>query len=63
MIFNKKRAFFENKLIESIGELEDLWKALKSLGLPNKISSCEVEINDTVENDVNSVLEGFKSYY
>ena len=63
MIFNKKRAFFENKLIESIGELEDLWKALKSLGLPNKISSCEFEINDTVENDVNSVLEGCKSYY
>ena len=43
-----------------------LWKALKSLGLPNKISSCEVSalnINNTVEHDANSILEGFKNYY
>ena len=43
-----------------------LWKALKSLGLPNKISSCEVSalnINNTAENDANSILEGFKNYY
>ena len=42
-----------------------LWKALKSLGLPNKISSCEVsalKINNTVEH-INSILEGFKNYY
>ena len=42
MIFDKKRSFFEKKLSESIGKPKDLWKALKSLGLPNKISSCEV---------------------
>ena len=41
-------------------------KVLKSLGLPNKISSCEVsalKINNTVEHDAKSVLEGFKNHY
>ena len=41
MIINKKRAFLENKLTESIGKPKDLWKALRSLGLPSK-TSCEV---------------------
>ena len=66
MIFNKKRSYFEKKLSESIGKPKDLWKALKSLGLPNKISSCEVsalKINNAVEHDANSVLLGFKDYY
>ena len=34
--------------------------------MPNKVFSCEVKalkINNTVEHDVNSVLEGFKRYY
>ena len=44
MIFNKNRSFFEKKLSESIGTPKDLWKALKSLGLPNKIPSCEVSV-------------------
>ena len=43
VIFNKRRAFFQNKWTESIGKPKDLWKALKSLGLPNKLSSCEVK--------------------
>ena len=54
----------KKKLSESIGKPKDLWKALKSLGLPNKISSCEVnalKINNTVEYDANSALEGFKN--
>ena len=65
MIINKKRAFLENKLTESIGKPKDLWKALRSLGLPSKTSSCEVnalKINNKVEHDFNSVL-GFKNYY
>ena len=33
MIINKKTAFPENKLTESIGKPKDLWKALRSLGL------------------------------
>ena len=42
MVFNKKISFFEKKLSESIGKPKALWKALKSLGLPNRFSSCEV---------------------
>ena len=66
MIINKKRAFPENKLTESIGKPKDLWKALRSLGLPSKTSSCEVnalKINSKLEHDFNSVLEGFRNYY
>ena len=50
----------------TIGNPKDLWKALKSLGLPNKLSSCEVKalkINNTVEHHVNSVLEDSDNYY
>ena len=39
---------------------------LNSLGLPNKISSCEVsalKVNKTVEHDKNLVLGGFKDCY
>ena len=60
------RAFFENKLTESIGKSKDLWKALRSLGLPSKTSSCEFnasKVKNTVEHDVNSVLESFRKYY
>ena len=52
LIFNKKKDYFENKLNECIGKPKKLWKALMSLGLPNKISSCEVstlKVNKTVQ--------------
>ena len=56
MIFNKKKSFFEKKnkkkSSDSIGEVEDLWQVLKSIGLANIIFSCEVralKINNTVE--------------
>ena len=66
LIFNKKKDYFENKLNECIGKPKELWKALKSLGLPNKISSCEVsvlKVNRTVQHDKNEVLDGFRYYY
>ena len=66
MIFDKKRSLFEKKLSESIGKPKDLWKTLKSLGLPDKISSFQVsalKINNTVEHDATLILEGFKNYY
>ena len=61
--FNKKRELFKNKSTESINKPKDLRKALKSLGLPNKVSSCEVKALNTVEHNINSVLKEFKSYY
>ena len=66
LIFDKKKDCFENKLKECIGKPKELWKALKSLGLPNKTSSCEVsalKVNKTVQHDTNLVLSGFKDYY
>ena len=47
MIFNKKSVFW-NKLTESIGKLKDVWKALESIGSPNKVSSCEVKALNTM---------------
>ena len=41
-------------------------KALKSLGLPSKTSSCEVsalKVKKTVRHDTNLGLSGFKDYY
>ena len=54
------------KLNECIGKPKESRKALKSLGLPNKTSSCEVsavKVNKTVQHDTNLVLGGFKDYY
>ena len=56
----------KKKLNEFIGKPKDWWKALKSLGLPNKISSWKanaLKIKNAAEHDANSVLVGFKNYY
>ena len=66
MIINKNRTSFENKLTGFIRKPKYLWKALISQGLPSKTCSCEVnvlKINNLVEHDLNSVLEGFRNYY
>ena len=58
--------FLEKKYTEYIHESKDLWKALRSLWLSSKASSCEdntLKINNKVEHDFNSVLEGFRNYY
>ena len=38
----KTKCFLKINIIEFVGKPKDLWKALISLGLPNKISSCRV---------------------
>lgn len=42
MIFKKKGLLLEKKISKYIVKPKNLWKTLKSLGFPNKISSCEV---------------------
>ena len=62
----KKKLFFENKLKECIGKPKDLWKSLKSLGLPNKSGGCLVGAlaeNQIVIHDIKSILITFKSFY
>ena len=62
----RKKIILKIKLNECIGKPKESRKALKSLGLPNKTSSCEVsavKFNKTVQHDTNLVLGGFKDYY
>ena len=66
LIAKKKKEFFENKLRECIGKPKDLWKAIKSPGLPNKSGGCIVNAlaeNQIVKHDTESVLKAFKSFY
>ena len=44
LIAKKKKQFFENKLKECISKPKDLWKAIKSLALPNKSVGCIVGV-------------------
>ena len=49
-----------------IGKPKDLWKPIKSLGLPNKSGGCVVGAlaeNQIVKHDTNSILKKFKSFY
>ena len=39
MIRNKKQEFYKEKLRQNVGKPKELWKTLKSLGLPSKSSS------------------------
>ena len=66
LIVKKKENFFENKLKECIGEPKDLWKAIKSLGLPNKSGGCIVGAlaeNQIVKHDTKSVLKALQSFH
>ena len=66
LIAKKKKEFFENKLKECICKAKDLWKAIKSLRLPNKSGGCiagALAENQIVKNDTKSILKTFKSFY
>ena len=62
----KKKSFSENKLNDSIGKPKELWKALKSLGLPSKTSICgttALKVKNATSFETKSKLEVFKNYY
>ena len=66
LIAKKKKEFFENKLKEYIGKPKDLWKAIKSLGLPDKSGGYIVGAlaeNQIVKHDTKSYLKTFKSFF
>ena len=49
-----------------IGKPKDLWKAIKSLRLPNKFGGCIVSAlaeNQILKHDTNSILKTFKIFY
>ena len=66
LIAKMKKEFVENKLKECIGKPKDLWKAIKSLGLPSKSGRCIVGAlteNQIVKHDTKSILKTFKRFY
>ena len=66
LISYKKKKFFENRLNDSIGKHKELWKALKSLGLPSKTSVCgttALKGKNKTNFETKSTLDVFKNYY
>ena len=64
LISRKKKKFFENRLNDSIGKPKELWKALKWLALPNKISLCgtnSLKVNNRMRFETKSKLEVFEN--
>ena len=60
LISYKKKKFFENRLNDSIGKPKELWKALKSLGLPSKTSVCRktaLKVKKTTIFETKSTLD------
>ena len=67
MIKNKKKLYFEKKLQENIGKPKELWKAIKSLGLPSKNAAvsniCLKDKNGTLNFEDSSNANTFKSFF
>ena len=66
LINKKKKTFVVGKLNENIGKPKELWKSLKSLGLPSKkatLSSICLENNGTLSFDSKTNAEIFKDFY
>ena len=66
LISYKKKRFFENRLSNFIGKPRELWKALKSLGLPSKTSVCgttALKVKNTASFETKSTLDVLQSYY
>ena len=66
LISYKNKKFFENRLHDSIGKPKELWKALKSLGLPSKTSVCRtaaLKVKNTTRFETKLSLDVFKNYY
>ena len=66
LIKTKKNQFYKTKLKENIGKPKELWKALKSLGLPSKKSSsfniCP-EKDNKIHFDDKTNSNTFKEFY
>ena len=66
MIKDKKKNFVIGKLNDNIGKPKELWKSLKSLGLPSKRSSSAticLEKDGILSFDPKTNAEIFKDFY
>ena len=65
LIKQKKSQFYNEKLKENIGKPKELWKALKSLGLPSKkgtISNICLKKDDNICFDDKTNVNTFKEF-
>ena len=65
-LISYKETFFENRINDSVRKPKELWKALKSLGLPSKTSVCgttALKVKNTTSFETKSTLDAFKNYY
>ena len=66
LIKERKRQFYTDKLKENIGKPKELWKALKSLGLPSKkrsIANICLKKDDKTSFDDKTNANTFKEFY
>ena len=67
LIKEKKKQFYKEKLKENIGKPKELWKALKSLGLPSKKGSNMTNIclkkDDKISFDEKTNANSLKDFY
>ena len=67
LIDDKKKSFFETRLKENIGKPKELWKNLKKIGLPKKVTSKSTNIclmnNNTLSFDLQKNVNIFKEFY
>ena len=65
-MLRKKRNYFETKLTKNIGKSKELWKTLKALGLPNKVSIALINAlkdGKVVKYDPKSILKVFQVFF
>ena len=66
LIKKKKKEYFKQKLQENSGKPKELWKTLKSLGLPSKTASatkpCLKEDGELIY-DTKSIARTFKDFF
>ena len=66
LIAEKKRNYFEAKLTENIGKPKELWKTLKVLGLPCKVSIATINAlkeDKVVQYDRKSISKVFQRFF
>ena len=66
MCRNLLRDFYQEKPRENFGKPKKLWKALKSLGLPSKItpvSQVSLKDGETISFDEKTNNNSFKNFY
>ena len=66
LIAEKNRNYCETKLTENTGKPKELWKTLKALGLPNKVSIAIINAlkdDKVVKYDPKSISKVFQTFF